>query len=76
MSILHVDADEYRVLLISVQRRLAERRRGTQQQISYDLRVPATQVSQVVKGDRVDVGLLSRVDVWLAEHPEGEVTTA
>lgn len=65
MSVLTIDLPGYSRLLLAVQQKLSAQRRGTQQQLSYDLRVNATVVSQVVLGTRIDENLLVRISEWL-----------
>ncbi len=67
------DLIHYNELRIRVEQEVLARPRGAQSEMSYDLRVPATLVNQVIHGKRIDAALLGQIDEWLAVHSDGEV---
>ena len=60
--------ESYELRRTRVQLRVESAPRGTQQNMSYDLRVVPTRVSQVVRGVHIDDALLERISRWLDEH--------
>jgi hypothetical protein len=60
---------DYHARLRRVQDDVRSRGRGTQQELSYDLRVSQAGISTLVNGRWVDEPTLARVEQWLREHP-------
>ena len=60
--------EDYELTRTRVQLRIETAPRGTQQSLSYDLRVVPTRISQVIRGLYIDESLLRRISAWLDEH--------
>lgn len=60
--------EDYELLRTRVQLRVETAPRGTQQSLSYDLRVVPTRISQVIRGLYIDEPLLRRISSWLDDR--------
>lgn len=63
-----VQQEDYELTRTRIQLRVEAAPRGTQQSLSYDLRVVPTRISQVIRGLYIDEPLLRRISSWLDEH--------